>query len=214
MVRIASSSGTVTFQCEPPPVGGKHDQPNPPQSRSMSRMVQSPAGFRRIRVSSLSVLVMNIDTAYGIKFQDCRISEISPSNGLQGFLDGLRPARTLFPMAQRVDAEPEPARELFLRHVQTCPDRLHVDLRRDVDAIVALVRLSLGIGHRFPKATPDTVGNLAHGFLLLNLATSNVVSCRKSLRSCWLKIGLLVLGVFGSASTPTPLLRTHRSRSR
>jgi hypothetical protein len=36
MVRIASSSGAVTFQCEPPPVGGKHGQLNPLQSRSMS----------------------------------------------------------------------------------------------------------------------------------------------------------------------------------
>src|SRR6266568_5150799 len=99
----------------------------------------------------------------------------------------LRLARTLFPMAQCVDAEPEPARELFLRHVQARPDRLYVDLRGHMDAIGALVRLPLGIGHRFPKATSDTVGNLAHGFFLLNLPTSNAVSCRKSLRSCWPK---------------------------
>lgn len=38
--------------------------------------------------------------------------------------------------------------------------------------MAALVRLPLGIGHRFPKATSDTVGNLAHGSLLLNFPTS------------------------------------------
>jgi len=66
----------------------------------------------------------------GRTFDDEKLSSCRP----------LRLSRTLFPMAQRVDAEPEPARELFLRHVQTCPDRLHVDLSRHMDAIGAVLR--------------------------------------------------------------------------
>ena len=90
-------------------------------------------------------------------------------------------------MAQRIDAEPEPAGELFLRHVQAGPDRLHIDSRGHMNAIGALVRLALGIIYRLPKAAADTVGNLAQGFLLLQCSTSSAVSCWKSLRSCGLK---------------------------
>ncbi|MGP0061076.1 MAG: hypothetical protein ACLPID_17520 [Beijerinckiaceae bacterium] len=76
-------------------------------------------------------------------------------------------------MAWRVDAEPEAARKLLLRHAEVRPDRLHVDPFGDMHAISALVRLTFGIGHRLLKAAPDAVGNLAHGFLRLNVSTSS-----------------------------------------
>src|SRR6516225_1788593 len=90
-------------------------------------------------------------------------------------------------MAQRVDAEPEPARELLLCHGELRPDRLHVDGLGDMDAIRLGVGLALGMGHRLLKAPPDPVRHLAHVFLLLNASTSMAVRRLKSLRSCWLR---------------------------
>jgi len=48
-------------------------------------------------------------------------------------------------MAQRIDAEAEPPRELFLCHAKLNPDRFHV---RDMYAIHLRVGLSLCVGHR------------------------------------------------------------------
>jgi hypothetical protein len=50
-------------------------------------------------------------------------------------------------MAQCVDAEAKLTSELFLRHVQTGPDRLHIDPGRHMDAIGVFDRFPLGIGH-------------------------------------------------------------------
>src|SRR5271165_5185884 len=133
---------------------------------------------------------------------NCTAPALSASSRLQGLLHRLRcafdhqqvsPGRSLrlagplFPMAQRVDAEPEPAGEFLLRHLQTHPDRPHVDLLGHMHAIGARVRLPPCIGRRLLQATTDTVSNLAHGLLLLNVSTSSAVSRRKSLRSCWLR---------------------------
>ena len=47
--------GAATFQCEPRD-GAKHSMPRRSQTRRMSSMVQSPAGFRRIAAKTSLVL--------------------------------------------------------------------------------------------------------------------------------------------------------------
>ena len=49
-----------------------------------------------------------------------------------------RDSAALLPMAQRIDAEPEPPGELFLGHVVLGADRPHVDIGRDVNAVAAV----------------------------------------------------------------------------
>jgi len=65
---------------------------------------------------------------------------------------------------QRVDAKTKTARELVLRHAEIGANRLHVDPRRDVDAVGAFVRGPARIGDRVLKAAAYTVGKFTHGF--------------------------------------------------
>src|SRR5680860_1846783 len=91
-------------------------------------------------------------------------------------------------MAQGIDAEAEPPRELLLCHSELRPDGLHVDGLGDMDAIRPGIRLALGIGHGLFEAPPDAVRHLAHLIcLLLNASTRIPVRRLKSLRSCWLR---------------------------
>src|SRR5665648_1062980 len=126
----------------------------------------------------------------------------APSRSLQSLLYGLgraiddqqvgasrslRLTQSLLPMAQGIDAEAEPPRELLLCHTELRPDGLHVDGLGDMDAIRLGIRLALCIGHGLFEAMPDAVRHLAHLFLLLNASTRIPVRRLKSLRSCWLR---------------------------
>ncbi len=99
----------------------------------------------------------------------------------------LRPARSALPVALSVNTEPEPDRELLLRHAEIRPDSLHVDPLWDMDTVSTRVRLSLGMGDRLLEPASYTVGDFAHGLHLLNVLTSSAISVRKSFLYCWPK---------------------------
>ncbi len=79
----------------------------------------------------------------------------------------LRHTAALLPMAQGIDAEPETAGKLFLRHIQFGAYRPDVDFFGDVNAVSANVGFTLGVGHRLHKSAPDTFGDCARHFSLL-----------------------------------------------